>query len=347
MTHVVMIDPQFADQPDVEREVLPEPHRIEVVRLGDAPVDGRSFPGAEAVVNCRSRHKLTEPVLDTFDSLRIIVQSGVGYDHIDLEACARRGLPVCNTPDYGTMEVADHAIGLTLALCRGIVAYDRRLHRRDDAWHTLALPVPPLRRLRTQTFGVVGLGRIGTATALRARALNMRVVFFDPLLPPGAELGLGLDRIASLEELLGQADIVSLHCPLAADTARLIDAAALARMKPGSILINTARGGLVDLDAVAAALQSGHLCAAGLDVLPVEPLQRSHPLITAWTREEAWLEGRLILTPHAAFYSPESLRDIRRLAMQAVIDYLPGGKLRSCVNLEQLQAHGFFREVRR
>jgi lactate dehydrogenase-like 2-hydroxyacid dehydrogenase len=342
MTHVVLIDPQFAEYPDVEREVLPEPHRIDVVRLGDNPVDGRQFSGADAVVNCRSRHKLTAEVIDTFDAVKIIVQSGVGYDHIDLAACAARGLPVCNTPDYGTMEVADHAIALMLALCRGVVAYDQRLHVRDDAWQTMALPVAPVRRLRTQTFGVVGLGRIGMATAMRARAFNMRVVFHDPLLPPGAELGVGLERVARLEDLLSQADIVSLHCPLDQTTARMIDAEAVARMKDGAILINTARGRLVDLDAVAAGLRSGKLCAAGLDVLPVEPLDRTHPLVAAWTAREDWLEGRLILTPHAAFFSPESLRDIRRLAMQAVIDYLPSGKLRSCVNLRQLQAHGYF-----
>jgi lactate dehydrogenase-like 2-hydroxyacid dehydrogenase len=240
------------------------------------------------------------------------------------------------------MEVADHAIALMLALCRGVVAYDQRLHVRDDAWQTMALPVAPVRRLRTQTFGVVGLGRIGMATAMRARAFNMRVVFHDPLLPPGAELGVGLERVARLEDLLSQADIVSLHCPLDQTTARMIDADAVARMKDGAILINTARGGLVDLDAVTAGLRSGKLCAAGLDVLPVEPLDRTHPLVAAWTAREDWLEGRLILTPHAAFFSPESLRDIRRLAMQAVIDYLPSGKLRSCVNLRQLQAHGYF-----
>lgn len=342
MTHVVLIDPQFTEHPDVERSVLPEPHRIDVVRLGDQPVDGAMFVGADAIVNCRSRHALTAAVVDSFDRIRIVVQSGVGYDHIDLEACARRGIPVCNTPDYGTMEVADHAIALTLALCRGIVAYDQRLHVRDDAWGTLALPVAPVRRLRTQTFGVVGLGRIGLATALRARALNMRVIFHDPDLPPGAELAVGLERMGTLADLLAQADMVSLHCPLSAATTRLIDADALARMKPGGILINTARGRIVDLDALEAALRSGHLCAAALDVLPVEPLDRSHPLIAAFTARESWLEGRLILTPHAAFYSPESLRDIRRLAMQAVVDYLDAGRLRSCVNIRQLQRNGFF-----
>lgn len=342
MTHVVLIDPQFQDHPDVEREVLPEPHRLDIVRLGDEKVDGRLFKGADALVNCRSRHGLSEDVVDSFESIKIVVQSGVGYDHIDLAACGRRGIPVCNTPDYGTMEVADHAIGLMLALCRGIPGYDQRLHVRDDAWLTMALPMAPIRRMRTQTFGVVGLGRIGLATALRAKAFQMRVVFFDPFLPPGAELSVGLERMGSLEELLGQSDIVSLHTPMSPQTNELINTDTIAQMKDNAILINTARGKIVNLDAVEAALRSGKLCAAALDVLPVEPLDRSHPLIAAWTKREDWLEGRLIITPHAAFYSPESLRDIRRLAMQAVIDYLPNGKLRSCVNLKHLQENGFF-----
>lgn len=342
MTHVVLIDPQFQDHPDVEREVLPEPHRLDVVRLGDRKVDGRMFPGADALVNCRSRHGLSEDVIDSFDDLKIVVQSGVGYDHIDLAACGRRGIPVCNTPDYGTMEVADHAIGLMLALCRGIPAYDQRLHVRDDAWQTMALPIAPVRRLRTQTFGVIGLGRIGLAAALRARAFQMRVVFYDPYLPPGAELSVGLERMETLDDLLGQSDIVSIHTPLSPETHEMINPQTVARMKDNAILINTGRGKIIDLDAVEEGLRSGKLCAAGLDVLPVEPLERSHPLIQAWTAREDWLEGRLVITPHAAFYSPESLRDIRRLAMQAVIDYLPGGKLRSCVNLKHLQEHGFF-----
>ncbi|MGB6230604.1 MAG: C-terminal binding protein [Litorimonas sp.] len=346
MTHVVLIDPQFQDNPDVEREVLPEPHKLDIVRLGEQKVDGKMFQGADAIVNCRSRHGLSEDVVNSFDTIKIIVQSGVGYDHIDLAACGRRGIPVCNTPDYGTMEVADHAIGLTLSLCRGIPAYDQRLHLRDDAWQTMALPVPPIRRLRTQTFGVIGLGRIGLATALRAKAFQMRVVFFDPYLPPGAELAVGLERMGSLDDLLGQSDIVSIHTPLSPLTNELINHEAIEKMKDNAILINTGRGKTVNLDAVEAGLRSGKLCAAGLDVLPVEPLDRSHPLIAAWTAREDWLEGRLVITPHAAFYSPESLRDIRRLAMQAVIDYLPGGKLRSCVNLEYLQDNGFFVERR-
>jgi phosphoglycerate dehydrogenase-like enzyme len=241
------------------------------------------------------------------------------------------------------MEVADHAIALTLTLLRGTAAYNARLLARDDAWSTAALKLPPVRRLHGCVFGIVGLGRIGTATALRARAFGMRVAFHDPYLPAGAELALDLTRAATLDALLGMADIVSLHCPLTGETTKLIDDRAIAAMKPGAVLVNTARGGVADLDAVERGLRSGKLNAAALDVLPIEPLDRSHPLLAAWTRQEAWLEGRLIVTPHAAFYTPESVADMRRLSMLAVAEYLKAGRLRACVNLEQLRAHGFFR----
>lgn len=198
----------------------------------------------------------------------------------------------------------------------------------------------PVRRLRGQVYGVIGLGRIGLAAALRAKAFGLRVVFYDPHLPPGAELSSGFDRADHLHDVLAQADILSLHCPLNAATHELIDAAAVAAMKPGAILINTARGRVLNLDAVEAGLRSDKLSAAGLDVLPEEPLERSHPLIAAWTARESWLEGRLLITPHAAFFTPQSLRDMRRLSTLAVVQYLREGRLRSCVNVDLLKAHG-------
>lgn len=124
-------------------------------------------------------------------------------------------------------------------------------------------------------------------------------------------------------------------------TRTMIDATAIAGMKPGAILINTARGGIVDLDAVEAGLRDGRLSGVALDVLPHEPLDRRHPLLTAWTAREQWLEGRLLITPHAAFYTPESLADMRRLSMRAVMSFVRDGKLRSCVNLRELARHGF------
>jgi len=342
MTRVLIIDPQFAEGPDIERAVAGPDVELEIVRPEDGPVSVEALARADAVLNCRSRHRLDAPLIDAMAKARVIAQAGVGFNHIDIEAAARRGIPVCNTPDYGTLEVADHAIALMLALVRGVAAYDARLRVRDDAWSTLALPLPPVRRLAGLTFGIVGLGRIGTAAAQRARAFGLEVAFHDPHVPPGQELALGLRRAPTLDELLEVADILSIHCPLTPQTGRLIDDRRLARLKPGAILINTARGPVVDLDAVERALRSGRLCAAGLDVLPTEPLDRRHPLLAAWSRGDSWLEGRLLITPHAAFYTPESLADLRRLAMQAVMDVLSAGRLRSCVNLRQLAGHGFF-----
>ena len=337
---ILIIDPQFDDLPDIEAAVTGPDVTFEILRPGEGVVSDAALRRADAVINCRSRHLLPAERVAHMDRARVVVQAGVGFNHIDIEACARRGIPVCNTPDYGTMEVADHAIALMLSLVRGVTAYHLRLLVRDDAWDTRALALPPMRRLSGQVFGVIGLGRIGTAAALRAKALQMRVVFFDPYLPAGHELGLGFDRAATLGDVLAQADIVTLHCPLTERTERLIDAEALAGMKPGGILINTSRGNVIDLDAVAGALRDGRLCAAALDVLPSEPLDRSHPLIAAWTAQEPWLEGRLILTPHAAFYTPESLADMRRLSMKAAIEFLRTGRLRSCVNLRELARHG-------
>lgn len=341
MIRIAIIDPQFAEDPDIERAVAGVDVEFDIVRPGSDAVPAEPLRQVDGIVNCRSRHRLPSSLVDAMERTKVIVQAGVGFNHIDIDACARKGIPVCNTPDYGTREVADHTIGLILSLMRGIPTYNERLLSRDDAWNTLALPVPPIRRLSGRVLGIVGLGRIGSAVAMRAKAFELDIVFFDPGLPPGAELGLSLRRVDTLEELLRQSDIVTLHCPMTPASFHLIDEKALSAMKPGAILINTARGEHIDLDAVETALRSGHLCAAALDVLPREPLDRSHPLLAAWSRQEAWLEGRLILTPHAAFYTPESLADMRRLAMLATITFLRNGRLRSCVNLRQLAANGY------
>ena len=340
MIRVLIIDPQFEDDPDIERTVAGEGVTFDIVRPGIGEVPAGPLREADAVINCRSRHRLPARLVAEMERTKVVVQAGVGFNHIDIDACARRGIPVCNTPDYGTLEVADHTMGLLLALTRGTTAYHNRLLRRDDAWSTNELPMPPVRRMRGQAFGIVGLGRIGLAVAARARAFRMEVVFHDPYLPAGTEHALGYRRTATLDALLSGSDIVSLHCPLTPETTRLVDDRAIAAMKPDAILINTSRGDTVDIDAVERGLRSGKLLAAGLDVLPVEPLDRSHSLFAAWSREEPWLEGRLILTPHAAFYTPESLADMRRLSMLTVTRFLREGYLRSCVNLDALRVYG-------
>jgi D-3-phosphoglycerate dehydrogenase/C-terminal binding protein len=202
-----------------------------------------------------------------------------------------------------------------MAMARGITLQNSRLRARSGPWkYVLAVP---LQRLRGQVFGIVGLGRIGTAAALRATALGMDVVFYDPYKPIGYDKAVGIRRVDSLDELLRQAYVISLHCPLSDETRHMIDAAAIAKMPVGSFLVNTARGAVVDTGAVPDAIASGQLAGAGLDVLAKEPPDDDDPLIAAWRDPDHPAHHRVLITPHAAFYSEEGLLEIRVQGAQA------------------------------
>lgn len=324
-------DAQFDGEPSVEAEVFGSRASLTVYRPSETTsISEHTWRTCDAIV-CYHDLMLDETLVRQLERCRLIVRAGVGFDQIDIAACAMHGIPVCNTPDYGTTDVADHAIALTLALARGIVAYYVALKTDLKTGWDFAAP-PTIRRLSGRIFGVVGLGRIGTATALRAKALGMQVVFFDPYRPTGTELALGLTRVDSLANLLAIADVVSLHTPLSAETNGLIDRAAVSRMKPGALLINTARGPIVDSDAVLEGLRSNQLGGAALDVLRLEPPVGDEPLLVAWRNGDPALASRLILSPHAAFYSADSLADLRRKSAAVAVDYLFSGRLRDCVN---------------
>jgi len=217
-----------------------------------------------------------------------------------------------------------------MSLIRGIVAYDAKLRNRKIGW----LPREQLtvRRTRGLTFGIVGLGRIGIAAALRARAFEMNIAFYDPYLPAGIDRAFGFRRAKSLNELLATSDIVSLHTPLSDETEGMINDESLSHAKPGMILVNTSRGPVLELDAVEAALRDNRLGGAALDVLPTEPIDYQHPLLEAFEASEDWLDGRIVITPHAAFYSPDSVIDMRRIATENVVNYFKTGVRRACVN---------------
>ncbi|TVQ39385.1 MAG: C-terminal binding protein [Geminicoccaceae bacterium] len=328
---ILIIDPQFDDEPDVERAVTGPEADLVIWRTDrQGAVPDAELAACDALVICRSRTRLDAEHVALMGRCRIVSQSGVGFNHIDIDSCGAAGIPVCNSPDYGTMEVADHAVALALALSRGIVAYDRKLRDRRMGWH--AREQGTVRRIYGRHFGIVGLGRIGLAAALRAQGFGLHIHFVDPYLPPGIERALGFTRHSTLAALLATVDVVSIHTPLTVETREMIDAAALAAAKPGLVLVNTARGPICDLDALYDGLRDGRLGGVGLDVLPVEPMTYEHPLVQAWAADEPWLDGRMIVTPHAAFYSPDGLLDMRRIALENVVDYLRHGTLRTCVN---------------
>ena len=264
------------------------------------------------------RHAVTAEHMAKFPKLSCVVRMGVSYDKIDRKAAEARNVMVCNVPDYGTTEVADHALALTLALRRGIVLHLEAQRRPQPApWAYIRDPL--LKRNGVQTFGIVGLGRIGTAAALRAKAFQFRVVVYDPYMPNGTELGVGVERVHSLEALMEQSDTLSVHAPLTAETRGMISRAMLQRLPKGAIVVSTARGPIIDVDALADLLKRGHIAGVGLDVLPVEPPVEPIPeLLRAYRAREPWCEGRLIITPHSAFFTPQAWDDIRQKSAETM-----------------------------
>jgi phosphoglycerate dehydrogenase-like enzyme len=281
--------------------------------------------------------QIDQAFLDTLDRCRIIVRAGVGFDHVDLKATGQAGIPVCNTPDYGTSEVADHAIALMLALSRGITGYHDAL-RTDPVGNFDSTRAPLVRRLRGRTFGVLGLGRIGIATALRAKAFGYHLIAYDPYASPGTEIAVGVERVKTLDELLSRSDVLSLHAPLTDETRNIINAATLSKMKRDAVLINTARGAMINIPDLLAALEAGTIAGAGIDVLPIEPPLADDPFVAAYRGlENSSLAGRFIVTPHAAWSSPESRADARRLSVETAMLYLRENRLRNLVNGEFLE----------
>ncbi|EYT56596.1 dehydrogenase [Leucobacter sp. UCD-THU] len=253
---------------------------------------------------------ITARVLDALPNVRAIGRYGVGLDMIDLEAAAARGVQVRGVPDYGVEEVSDHAIALTLATVRGIAQLDRAM--RLGEYDVTA--VKPLYRIQGRTFVVLGLGRIGAATARKALGLGYHVRAHDPNISSSTLQGpLAGIELVSFDEAIESAHVLSLHLPLSADTAHLIDAAVLKRMRSDSVLVNTCRGGVVDTDALVTALSDRTIAGAGIDVFEEEPVPAAHPLLAL---------DNVVLTPHAAWYSEQSFETLKRRTVQNTISAL-------------------------
>lgn len=333
---VLTPDAQYLDDGEVERATAGPEFAFEIYRERSADkIPDESFASCDAFLIWHEV-QVNAALVQKLKRCRIIARAGVGFDHVDLEATGAAGIPVCNTPDYGTSEVADHAIAFLLTLCRGVLSYqDALLQDPVGGFNCGAAPV--VRRVRGLKFGVLGLGRIGTATALRARGLGCEVLAYDPYVPRGQEIAVGVKRFDSLDEFLKACDVVSLHTPLTPETRGMIGEKAFAVMQPHALLINTARGGVVDQDALCEALKDRRIAGAGLDVFPQEPPDPNQPLWRAFKEQPQWLRGRLLMSPHAAWYSPESQHDARRLSVETVVAYLKRDELRNCVNQQFLR----------
>lgn len=301
----------------VEKDVIGDAARVETFY---AEMDGilpDEVYEAEAILLWHNI-PLRGETLNKLKRCRAIIRNGVGFDSVDIDAARKAGIPVCNVPDYGTEEVADHAIALAMALCRQLFPLDREA--KQLGW-TIRVK-PNLRRLRNLTFGIVGMGRIGTAAALRAKALGFRVVFFDPYLPNGVQKAVGVERAPTLDALLEQTDVLSIHCPLTDETRHLIGARELGLLRTGAFVVNTARGDIIEKTAVLQALHDGTIAGAGLDVIENEPLR---------TAEEA-AAPNLIATCHAAFCSQESVVEMRSISARIGLAAVENRPLENVVN---------------
>jgi D-3-phosphoglycerate dehydrogenase len=297
------------EQVQLEMQLLQEAG-CEVVLAGQMTANQMLSVAGDADALMVGLNVVNEALLAQLSRCQIIARVGTGTDAIDIPAATARGIWVTNVPDYAVDEVSTHAISLALALTRSL------LHHRDlvRSGHWRYRPLTPIRRLAGQTLGILGLGRIGSASARKGIGLGMRVIACDPYLPEARFSELGVRRV-EYETLLRESDILTLHVPLTPETRRIIDARALSLMKPTAYLINTARGDVVDIEALYEAVRRGRIAGAGLDVLPWEPPSPDHPVLH---------EERILVTPHIAWASEEAARDSRIRACQDVIRVLHG-----------------------
>jgi D-3-phosphoglycerate dehydrogenase / 2-oxoglutarate reductase len=256
----------------------------------------------------------TRRVIEAAQRLRVIARTGVGFDAIDLDACDRNGVVVAITPGVNHHAVAEHTLALLLGVARGFPLLDRQVH--EGVWQRVARP-----RVMGRTLGVVGLGRIGRAVAWRAVGLGMQVLAYEPY-PDREFVEQWRIELTTLDDLFARSDYVSLHCPMSIENRHLINADSIEKMKPGAVLINTSRGGLVDERALCRALQSGRLRAAGLDVFETEPLPLDSPLLRL---------DNVLLSGHVAVLDEESHRDTFELAARIIIDLKIGEWPTECI----------------
>jgi D-3-phosphoglycerate dehydrogenase len=318
MPLVLVTDSTFEDL-DIERGIL-EPLGCEIdSRQCRSTADlVEVVPSADYVITQFA--PVGPAVIAAMRKAQLIVRYGIGVDNVDLEAARGRAIPICNVPDYCIDEVADHTLAFILAATRQVVPHC--LGVRENQWR-LAVPLTQMKTLRDLTVGAVGCGRIGRAVIRRLVPFGCRILVLDPAVGRGEIESQGSTAAGSLDELLSASDVITLHCPSTASTRRMIDRAALDRLRPGAILVNLGRGDLVETEALVSALRSGRLAGAALDVCDPEPIPAGHPLLAL---------SNVIVSPHVASASPRAARSLRESVAGTVARAIRGEPLWNVVN---------------
>jgi D-3-phosphoglycerate dehydrogenase len=321
---VVLTDNIFGSLGEFQSQLSPHGLSLETAAAGDEATLAAEARSAVALIVVYA--KITEPVIAAAaeGGCKVISRCGIGYDNIDVDAATRHGLQVTYVPDYCLDEVADHTMALMLAFARGVVP--AALETRAGGWSSPELEV---HNLQGRRLTLIGVGRIGRRVASRALAFGLHVCAYDPYVQQWDVAG--VERSSTLAEALAEADFVSLHSPMTPENHHLVGDQTLALMKRAPVLVNTARGGLVDLEAVTRALDDGRLSGVALDVTEVEPLEKAHPLRS---------HPRALITPHMAYYSVESAAELKRRAAEEVVRAVRGEPPRCPVNRLETRSRG-------
>jgi phosphoglycerate dehydrogenase-like enzyme len=320
-SNLTLVDTERSQELEgMARQMLSELVNIRTVNGKIGAELGLALREADVVI-ISSRTKLTAKVLDEMESCQLIVTTSVGFENVDVETTSSRHIRVANVPNYCIEEVADHTLGLLLALTRKIRLLNKLVE--DGRWDQYS-SVGQIPRLRGSILGIVGLGRIGTAVAIRAKVLGMEVLVYDPYVPPGKDRSIGVASV-DFDSLLRRSDVISMHVPLTNETRHMISTQEFLRMKTGIFLVNTARGAVVDLKALVDALNSGKVAGAGLDVFEKEPPDPNDPLLHM---------HQVIVTPHTAYLSTSSELDRQEMSVAEVGRFLRKERLRNLVDMK-------------
>lgn len=325
----------YSKEAEIEQDVIGKKHTINLYRATCKEELPDDISLLDAVMVWHHIF-IDKDIIDRLENCKMIIRIGTGYDSVDYVYAGEKGIPVLNVPDYGTEDVAEHALALLFSLNRSIPLYHEKLVEDIDG-NWLAEIGGFIPRISGKNMGIIGCGRIGTAMALRAKALGMNVSFYDPYVPDGYGKAIHCTQNYELNDLFETSDFISLHTLLTDETRKMINDDVLEHSKNGLMLINTSRGEVVSNSAVYRALKSGRLRGFAADVLECEPPDMEDDLISAYVKQEGFIKNRVLITPHAAFYAEESRIEMRRKAAEAVKRLIEGKPLRNCVNKKWLK----------
>ncbi len=323
MKKLVVITDRIS-QPDMERDLLGS--QYEVAYLPHVPLDKRTEVLGEAYALLVWHSIVDKEFISQLKKCQIVIRYGSGVDNLNLSLLEESGIVVANCPDYGVEEVADSTAAMILYGVRQLGQFACTNILQSDLWG--AGSKRELRRTRELPLGIIGFGRIGTAVAVRMKSFGMQVGFYDPFVARGLEKSLNVTRFETLDELVLNSKIISLNCPLTSITKGIINSQFLGKLNPNTILINTARGGLIkSLRELDDALEIGHLGFLGMDVLPEEPPKVESDIVIKWKDKNSDISRRVLITPHVAYYSSDSLKEIRTKAVQNLLNFVNGSDI--------------------